>query len=130
MNRTTQARVAIVDDDEPVRDALSMMLRAAGYAVEAHASAEAFLAKKPPAPPACVVLDVRMPGMTGLELQERLADRGFDLPIVFLTGHGDIPQSVRAMRQGAVDYLVKPVSEAVLVAKAQEVLERNEGPGA
>ncbi len=128
MNRTTQARVAIVDDDEPVRDALSMMLRAAGYAVDAYASAEAFLAKKPPAPPACVVLDVRMPGMTGLELQERLADRGFDLPIVFLTGHGDVAMAVRAMKRGAFDFLEKPVDDARLLAVVKGAVEFSATP--
>ena len=107
--RPTPARVVIVDDDDAVRDSLAMMLRTAGYAVETVPSAEAFLQRKAPPMPACVVLDVRMPGMSGLELQERLVERSFDLPIIFLTGHGDVSMAVRAMKHGAFDFIEKPV---------------------
>ena len=123
MTSPLPAKVVIVDDDEAVRDALSMMLRAAGFQVEAVASAEAFLARKPPSPPACVVLDVRMPGMSGLELQEKLAERGFDLPIVFLTGHGDVPRAVRAVKRGAFDFIEKPVDDQRLVAAVSAATE-------
>jgi len=116
MTAAPSAKVVIVDDDEAVRDALSMMLRAAGLAVETVASAEAFLARKPPPPPACVVLDVRMPGMSGLELHDRLVKRGFDLPIVFLTGHGDVPMAVRAVKRGAFDFIEKPLDDERLLA--------------
>ncbi|HTL50827.1 MAG TPA: response regulator [Steroidobacteraceae bacterium] len=117
MTRPPAARVAIVDDDEAVRDALSMMLRTAGYAPDTYASATEYLSRKPPPPPACVVLDVRMPGMSGLELQEKLAERESGLPILFLTGHGDVPMAVRAMKQGAFDFIEKPVdSERLLGA--------------
>lgn len=123
MSRTTQARIAIVDDDEAVRDALSMMLRTAGYAVEAFESAEAFLARKATPPPDCVILDVRMPGMTGLELQARLAEATADLPIVFLTGHGDVAMAVRAMKHGAFDFLEKPVGDQRLLTVVKAAVE-------
>lgn len=128
MNRTTQAKVTIVDDDEPVRDALSMMLRAAGHAVDTYASAEAFLARKPPPAPACIVLDVRMPGMNGLELQERLAERSVELPIVFLTGHGEVAMAVRAMKRGAFDFLEKPVDDKRLLSVVKAAVEFSSTP--
>ncbi|HQU49202.1 MAG TPA: response regulator [Casimicrobiaceae bacterium] len=115
MTHPPPPKVAIVDDDEPVRDALSMMLRAAGYAVDVHASAEAFLARPSGTPLACAIVDVRMPGMTGVELQERLAAQGSELPIVFLTGHGDVAMAVRAMKRGAFDFLEKPVDDRQLL---------------
>jgi FixJ family two-component response regulator len=121
--RTSANRVAIVDDDEAVRDALSMMLRTAGYSVEAHASAQDFLARRPPQAPACVVLDVRMPGMSGLELQDKLAEQDVDLPIVFLTGHGDVPMAVRAMKKGAFDFLEKPVDATRLNEAVKAAVE-------
>lgn len=122
MNRTTQTRVAIVDDDEAVRDALSMMLRASGYAVETYPSGEAFLARKG-AEPACLVLDVRMPGTSGLELQDRLAGEGFEPPIVFLTGHGDVAMAVRAMKRGAFDFLEKPVDDTRLLSAVRAAVD-------
>ena len=128
MNRVPSARVAIVDDDEAVRDALAMMLRTAGFAVESHASAPDFLARRPPPPPACVVLDVRMPGMSGIELQEKLAERDFDLPILFLTGHGDVPMAVRAMKKGAFDFLEKPVDAERLVAAVKAAIAHSAQP--
>ena len=128
MTRPPAARVAVVDDDEAVRDALSMMLRTAGYAADTYASASEYLNRKPPPPPACVVLDVRMPGMTGLELQERLAERAFDLPIVFLTGHGDVAMAVRAMKRGAFDFLEKPVDDQRLLAIVKAAVEFSSTP--
>jgi len=123
MSRNVQPRVAIVDDDEAVRDALSMMLRAAGYAVDVHASAESFLAQMPGARLACAILDVRMPGVSGIELHERLAAQGSDLPVVFLTGHGDVAMAVRAMKRGAFDFLEKPVDDERLLSVVRSAVD-------
>jgi FixJ family two-component response regulator len=109
--------VYLVDDDPGVLRALSRVVREAGWRVEAFESAEAFLARRDPQMEGCLVLDVTMPGLDGLELQRRLAETGESLPIVFVTGHGDIPMSVRAIKAGATDFLTKPVeSEALLTA--------------
>lgn len=97
----------MVDDDEDVRRSLDRLLRSAGIAVETFASAEQFLARAPKEP-GCLVLDVKMPKVNGLELQNALASNGMHTPIVFLTGHGDIPMSVQAMKNGATDFLTKP----------------------
>ena len=128
MTRPPAARVAVVDDDEAVRDALSMMLRTAGYAADTYASATEYLNRKPPPPPACVVLDVRMPGMSGLELQEKLAERDFGLPILFLTGHGDVPMAVRAMKQGAFDFIEKPVDSDRLLGAVKAAVAYSAQP--
>lgn len=119
------ATVVTVDDDPSVRRALGRLLRAAGYRVEAYASAEEFLACSLPAPPACVVLDVGMPGLGGLDVQQTLRARGAELPIVFITGQGDIPTSVRAMKAGAVDFLTKPFHEDELLAAIEQALRRD-----
>jgi FixJ family two-component response regulator len=100
--------VFVVDDDPFVRKALMRVVASAGYAMEGFASAQEFLARKPFVGPCCVVLDVRMPGLTGLDLQEALAGSEHGTPIVFITGHGDISMSVKAMKAGAVDFLTKP----------------------
>ncbi|MEO8485058.1 MAG: response regulator [Betaproteobacteria bacterium] len=128
MNRPPSARVSVIDDDEAVRDALSMMLRSAGYGTDTFASAEEFLTRKAPSPPACVVLDVRMPGMSGLELQEALAERHFDLPILFLTGHGDVPIAVRAMKRGAFDFIEKPVDAERLLGAVKSAVAYSAQP--
>ena len=107
--------VFVVDDDESVGRALGRLLRGAGYSVEVCMSAEAFIECTQPDGPACAVVDLAMPGMNGLELQARLADENRDIGVVFLTGHGDIPAGVRAMKQGAVDFLIKPVDESSLL---------------
>jgi FixJ family two-component response regulator len=104
----TGSKVFVVDDDPSVRKSLIRVVTAAGYAVEGFASAREFLARKPFTGPCCVVLDVRMPGLTGLDLQEALGGPGHRIPIVFITGHGDISMSVKAMKAGAVDFLTKP----------------------
>jgi FixJ family two-component response regulator len=129
MTRLPEPAVYIVDDDEAVRDALSMMLRAAGHAVEAFASAEEFVDQRGDARSGCIVLDVRMPGMSGLELQDLLAQRNSSLPIVFLTGHGDIPMAVRSVKRGAFEFLQKPVDDARLLEVVAQALsaERNDG---
>jgi FixJ family two-component response regulator len=107
--------VHLVDDEPALRKALGRLLQAEGFVVRPHAGAAEFLAAFDPAEPACLVLDVAMPGMDGLELQARLARDGLLLPVVFLTAHGDIPMSVRAIRAGAVDFLTKPVDDTALL---------------
>ena len=102
--------VFVVDDDEAMRDALYTLVRSVGLRTSLHVSADEFLARYDPGQPGCLVLDVRMPGMSGLELQDWLAKRGIDLPVIVITGHGDIPMAVQAMRAGAVDFLQKPSS--------------------
>jgi FixJ family two-component response regulator len=116
--------VYVVDDDEAVRDSLKFLLDASGYAVELFDSAEAFLAGFDAASIACLVLDVRMPGMSGLELQEELARRGVKLPIIFITGHGDVPMAVATMKKGAADFIEKPFDQAALKALVERLLTR------
>jgi FixJ family two-component response regulator len=125
LNRPTEPTVFVVDDDEAVREALSMMLRAAGRTVEAFASAEDFIERGGATRRGCLVLDVRMPGMSGLELQDWLVRRNAMLPIVFLTGHGDIPMSVRAMKAGAVDFLTKPFRDQDMLDAVTQAIERD-----
>jgi FixJ family two-component response regulator len=107
--------VFVVDDEHSVRRALSRLLTAAGFRVETFESAEAYLESGKAGLPECLVVDIQMPGLNGLELQELLASEMIEVPIVFLTGHGDIPMSVRAMREGAVDFLTKPVEDTKLL---------------
>jgi FixJ family two-component response regulator len=123
--------VFVVDDDLSVRKSLTRLLSAAGYTVEAFASAPEFLARERVVGPCCAVLDVRMPHLTGIELQEALAAAGRRLPLVFVTGHADVPMSVRAMKGGAVDLLTKPVDardllDAIERAVAKDVRDRDE----
>jgi FixJ family two-component response regulator len=118
-------RVVVVDDEESFRRGLGRLLKAHGLAFALYDSAEAFLRDMPAAANGCVVLDVHMPGLNGLELQERLSEADCALPIVFLTGRGDIPTSVRAMKRGAQDFLTKPVDEDVLLGAIRKALEEN-----
>lgn len=120
-----QSVVFVVDDDESVREALTSLLRSAGLAVQAFASADDFLRHAMPDGPACVVLDVRLPGLNGLELQRELAKRDANVPIVFITGHGDVPMSVRAMKAGAVDFLPKPFADGALLDAIAQGLHRS-----
>ncbi len=106
--------VYIVDDDEAVRDSLRWLLEANNYRVRAYASAEAFLAEYDEQQPGVLIVDVRMPGMSGLELQEQLIVRKSSMPVVFITGHGDIPMAISTMKKGAVDFLEKPFNETAL----------------
>jgi FixJ family two-component response regulator len=108
---TEETIVHVVDDDEAVRGALSRLLRSVGYGIRSHATATEFLKAVLPDAPGCIVLDVRMPGVSGLELQEHLNRSDVSLPLVLMSGHGDIPMSVRAMKAGAVDFLTKPFRE-------------------
>ena len=118
--------VFVVDDDESVRRSLSRLLRAAGLASETFPSAEAFLARSPVEEVGCLVLDLRMRGLTGMDLQKRLTEAGQRLPIVFLTAHGDIPTGVEAMKLGAMDFLTKPVDDRRLLAAVRQALARCE----
>lgn len=115
MNRPTEPTIFVVDDDEAVRDSLAMMLRAAGRPVETFATAQEFIERRGDARTGCVVLDVRMPGMSGLELQDWITQHNDTLPIVFLTGHGDIPMAVRTIKRGAYDFLQKPIDDQRLL---------------
>ena len=107
--------VFVVDDDTSVRKSLRRLITAAGWTVETFASADDFLDRSPHDRPACLILDVRMPGLNGIDLQTRLAQSDSEMPIVFITGHGDIPMSVRAMQAGAIDFLPKPFEDKVLL---------------
>jgi len=111
----SEPTVFVVDNDEAIRDALGMLLRAAGQRVETFNSALTFLNDYRPNHSGCLVLDIRMPGMSGLELQDELHKRRMTIPIVFLTGHGDVPMAVRALKKGAVDFIEKPLEEERLV---------------
>lgn len=115
--------VCIVDDDRAVRDSMLMMLKTAGYAVKAFASAEEFLNEYVSEETGCLILDVRMPGKSGLELQELLTSRQSRVPVIFVSGHGDVPVSVRAIKGGALDFLEKPFSRETLLRRVQEALE-------
>jgi len=117
--------VFVVDDDNSVREALGSLIRSVGWRVEAFSSAQEFLRHKRPETPACLVLDVRLPGLSGLDLQHELAAQKISLPIVFITGHGDIPMSVRAMKAGAVEFLPKPFRDQDLLDAIQQALENS-----
>ena len=122
--RETGATIFVVDDDAAVRRSLTRLLCSVGWNAEAFASADALLERTPISGPGCLLLDVQMPGMTGLELQARMAEAGISLPVVFLSGKGDIPMSVHAIKHGAVDFLVKPVEEAVLFQALDQAIRR------
>jgi FixJ family two-component response regulator len=110
-----ESLVFVIDDDEAVRDSLKSLLRSVGLKVEAFGSAAEFLAIKPPNVPSCLVLDVRLPGVSGLDFQDELAKADIQVPIIFITGHGDIPMTVKAMKAGAVEFLPKPFRDQDLL---------------
>ena len=118
--------VLVVDDDPSVREALSGLIRSVGLQVETFASAQEFLRHPRPDAAACLVLDVRLPGLSGLDLQRELTNSGERMPIIFITGHGDIPMSVRAMKAGAAEFLPKPFREQDLLDAIREALQRDE----
>lgn len=120
-----ETTVYVVDDQEGVRRALKRLIESVGYRVEASATAAEFLSIHDPTRPGCVVLDVRMPGMSGLDLQDALAQRNQLRPIVFITGHGDVPMSVRAMKNGAVDFIQKPFNDQTLLDAIAVAVERD-----
>jgi FixJ family two-component response regulator len=120
--------VFVVDDDASVRKSLSRLLRSAGHEVELFASADEFLAAGGGGGrPGCIILDLQMPGRTGMELQEELCKASYSLPVVFVTGHGDVPQSVKAMKGGAEDFLQKPFDGQALLEAVRRALERDRG---
>ena len=121
----TDALVFVVDDDVSMREALKGLIRSAGLRVETFASAEEFLRQNLPAVPACLVLDIRLPDMSGLELQRELAALNHPIPIIFISGHGDIPMSVRAMKAGAVEFLPKPFRNQDLLDAVQQAIKRD-----
>jgi FixJ family two-component response regulator len=117
--------VFVVDDDDAVRDSLRMLLKSAGVHAETCASAQEFLSSYDASQPGCLVLDVRMPGMSGLEMQHELNLRGVTMPVIFITGHGDIPMAVEAMQHGAFDFLQKPFRDQELLDRVQRALVRD-----
>jgi FixJ family two-component response regulator len=117
--------IHVVDDDESFRTALVRLLRAANYEVRTYANAGDFLLRPPEAAPGCILLDVRMPGPSGLTLQEALLAQPEPLPVIFLSGHGDVPTAVRAMKSGAVDFLTKPVERKALLEAIERALARD-----
>src|SRR5262245_59862619 len=119
----SRGTVFLVDDDASVRRALERLIRVAGYDVEAFADAASYLAADPPTEPACIVLDIRMPAISGFELQSAIAGTPRALPVVFITGHGDDSVRVQALRAGAVDVLFKPIDEEQLVSAIEKALE-------
>jgi FixJ family two-component response regulator len=118
--------VYVVDDDVSVREALEMMIRAAGWQVRTFTSAEAFLSHPDIVAPSCLILDVNLPDLNGLELQKRIAVDHAGMPIIFLTGYGDVPMTVRAMKAGAVEFLTKPFDDDVLLQAIQQALARSQ----
>jgi FixJ family two-component response regulator len=121
----TEALVCVVEDDAALRESLINLLRSVGLQVAAFASAQEFLRSPPPEVPSCLVLDVRLPGLSGLELQQQLAAGDMAIPIIFITGYGDIPMSVQAMKAGAVEFLTKPFREQDLLDAVQQALARD-----
>ena len=121
----SDATVFVVDDDQPVRDALKLLLRSVGHQVEVYASGQAFLDAYTDDQAGCLVLDVRMPGMSGLELQEELNERRAILPIIFVTGHGDVPMAVETLQAGAMDFLQKPFRDQELLDRIGKALEKD-----
>lgn len=117
--------VFVVDDDPSVRSSLKFLLNTVGLQVESFDSADAFLRKQPAGLPSCVVLDVRLPGLSGIDMQRELAARNIRMPIIFITGHGDIPMSVRAMKAGAVEFLAKPFRDQDLLDAVRIALEQD-----
>lgn len=121
----SNAIIYVVDDDSSVRTAVKRLIRSLGFTVETFDSAQAFLNHEPHEGPACLVLDIRMPGTSGIQLQEQLAKAGVQIPIIFITGHGNIPMSVKAMKDGAVDFIEKPFEDQKLIDAINVAIARN-----
>lgn len=119
--------VYVVDDDEGVRDSLQWLLEGKDYRVRCYDSAETFLSRYDPREVACLIVDIRMGGMTGLDLQDRLVERKSPLPIVFITGHGDVPMAVNTMKKGAMDFIQKPFQEEALLSLVERMLNQAKG---
>ena len=122
----TKPVVFVVDDDQGVRESVKVLLRSIGVDAETYASGDEFLEMYDPERPGCIVLDVRMPEMSGLELQERLISKGCTLPIIFVTAHGDVPMAVEAVKAGALDFVQKPFRDQELIDKIQEAFVEND----
>ncbi|MCA0175287.1 MAG: response regulator transcription factor [Proteobacteria bacterium] len=119
--------IYVVDDDEAVRDSLQWLLEGKDYRVKCFDSAESFLSRFDPREVACLLCDIRMDGMSGLELQDKLVERKSPLPVVFITGHGDVPMAVQTMKKGAMDFIEKPFNESALVKLVERMLEAAQG---
>ena len=119
------AMVFVIDDDPHVRESLKNLIRSVGLGIEAFASAQEFVRSKRPEIPSCLVLDVRLQGLSGLDLQKRIVEAGIEIPIIFITGHGDIPMTVQAMKAGAVEFLTKPFRDQDLLDAIQQALDRD-----
>jgi FixJ family two-component response regulator len=125
--KKTEPIVFVIDDEALIRDGIESLLRSIGLRAQTFASAQEFMSAKRADAPACLILDVRMPGVSGLELQRQLADARIHIPIIFLTGHGDIPMTVRAMKDGAMEFLTKPVRGQDLLDAVQKAIARDRG---
>jgi FixJ family two-component response regulator len=125
MTLTSTPKVFVIDDDVEVRMSIHGLLKAAGVRSECFATAEEFLCSKAPEGPSCLVLDVSLPGVDGLELQRKLADAGVRIPIIFITGHGDIPMTVKAIKSGAMEFLTKPFVDEDLLNAIQQAFDRD-----
>ncbi len=125
MKPTCAPLVFIIDDDAAVRESIQDLLESRGMRSKSFGTAEEFLRGNQPDGPSCLVLDVRLPGVNGLEFQQRLAEAGFQIPIIFITGHGDIPMSVKAMKSGAIEFLTKPFQDQELLGAIRQALDRD-----
>jgi FixJ family two-component response regulator len=121
---TEDVTVFVIDDDARMRAAMERLLKSVGLHVESFAAPKDFLTRKLPGGPSCLVLDVRLPGMSGLDVQRKLTEAGVQIPVIFITGHGDIPMTVKAMKSGAVEFLTKPFRDQDLVDAIQQALQR------
>ena len=124
MSSGDDATVFVVDDDDQMRAAMQRLLKSVGLRAEAFASPQEFLRRKLPDGPSCLILDVRLPGMSGLDVQRKLTETGLQIPVIFITGHGDIPMTVKAMKSGAVEFLTKPFRDQDLLDAIQQALQR------
>ena len=122
--------VHVIDDDDAVRDSLAFLLDCAGMKAKTYASADAFLKARPPLDHACLVTDVRMPGMSGIELMHALGSRGMHVPVIVITGHGDVPLAIQAMRAGAAEFIEKPFSDETILGAIKSVAARRADAGA
>jgi FixJ family two-component response regulator len=124
MSSGDDATVFVVDDDDQMRAAMQRLLKSVGLRAEAFANPQEFLRRKLPDGPSCLILDVRLPGMSGLDVQRKLTETGLQIPVIFITGHGDIPMTVKAMKSGAVEFLTKPFRDQDLLDAIQQALQR------
>ena len=118
--------ICVIDDESSIRESLSNLLRSAGLKVQVFASAQEFLTTWPRIAPSCLVLDVQLPGISGLDLQQELADGDAQIPIIFMTGYGDIPMTVRAMKAGAIEFLTKPFRDEDLLSAVDQAIKREQ----